>query len=256
MRILFVGDIIGETGRNAAAKILPGLRQRHLVDLCIANGENAAAGFGITPKIAEQLFSLGVDVLTSGNHIWDKKEVEAYIPEEPRLLRPANYPSPVPGKGTYLFQAEKSTVAILNLMGRIFLNPLDCPFQTADRLLPALQEVTPLIIVDFHAEATSEKAALAWYLDGRVSAVIGTHTHVQTADERLLPQGTAFITDVGMVGAKDSIIGMQPESALEKFLTQMPKKFQVATGPARFDAVLLTLDEVSGKALEIQKISL
>lgn len=256
MKVLFVGDIIGETGRNAAAKFLPGLRQREEIDLCIANGENAAAGFGITPKVAEQLFSLGIDVITSGNHVWDKKEAEVYISQEPRLLRPANYPPRVPGQGSYLFRAEKSTVAVINLAGRIFLNPLDCPFQTADRLLPALLEVTPLIIIDFHAEATSEKTALAWYLDGRVSAVIGTHTHVQTADERLLPKGTAFITDVGMVGAKDSIIGMQPESAVEKFLTQMPKKLQVATGPPRFDAVLLDLDEVSGKALEIQRISI
>lgn len=256
MKILFVGDIIGETGRNAAAKIIPDLRRQYQVELCIANGENAAAGLGITPKVAEQLFSLGIDVLTSGNHIWDKKEVEAYIPQEPRLLRPANYPPKVPGKGSYLFQAEKSTVAVLNLSGRIFLPPLDCPFQTADRILPALQAVTPLIIVDLHAEATSEKAALAWYLDGRVSAIIGTHTHVPTADERILPKGTAFITDVGMVGAKDSIIGMQPESALEKFLTQMPKKFQVAVGAPRFDAVLLTLDEVSGKALGIERINL
>ncbi|HEV8662797.1 MAG TPA: TIGR00282 family metallophosphoesterase [Candidatus Methylomirabilis sp.] len=257
MRVLFIGDIVGKPGREQVAQHLSAVKREHGVALTIANAENAAAGFGITPSVAEGLFGLGVDLLTSGNHIWDKKEVEGFIGSEHRLLRPANYPEDAPGSGVALWEREGRRVGILNLQGRVFLPTIDCPFRAADRHLASLREATPLIIVDFHAEASSEKQAFAYYVDGRVSAVVGTHTHVQTADEQILPGGTAYITDVGMTGPRHSVIGILPEEAIRRFLTQMPTRFTVATGGAGiFSAVLLDLDEETGRARAITRLQL
>ncbi|MBI5166955.1 MAG: TIGR00282 family metallophosphoesterase [candidate division NC10 bacterium] len=256
MRILFIGDIIGKLGRQIVLGLLPQLLEEYQVDLVLANGENAAGGFGITPSVAAELFALGIDLLTSGNHIWDRKEVEQFIQAEPRLLRPANYPPEAPGSGVYLVKRNGPPLGILNLQGRVFMPTIDCPFKVGEREVVSLKEKTNIIIVDFHAEATSEKAAFAWYFDGQVSAIIGTHTHVQTADERILPRGTAFITDVGMTGSRDSVIGMVKEEAIQKFLTQMPKKFKAATGSPQFNGVLVEVDEGSGKAMSIIRLRL
>ena len=257
MRVLFIGDIVGKPGREQVAQHLSAVKREHGVVLTIANAENAAAGFGITPSVAEELFGLGVDLLTSGNHVWDKKEVEGFIAGEHRLLRPANYPEEAPGAGVTLWERDGLRVGVLNLQGRVFLPPIDCPFRVADRHLAMLREATPLIIVDFHAEASSEKQAFAYYVDGRVSAVVGTHTHVQTADEQILPGGTAYITDVGMTGPRHSVIGIAPEDAIRRFLTQMPTRFTVATGAAGIlSAVLLDLDEATGRARAITRLLL
>lgn len=256
MRVLFIGDVIGKPGRQIVSSLLPDLQAQHQVDLVLANGENAAGGFGITPRVAMELFSLGIDLLTSGNHVWDRKEVEQYIQNEPRLLRPANYPPEVPGSGVYLIERDGLHFGILNLQGRVFMPTIDCPFKVGKREVALLRERTNIIIVDFHAEATSEKAAFAWYFDGQVSAIIGTHTHVQTADERILPGGTAFITDVGMTGSKDSVIGMVKGEAIQKFITQMPKKFTAATGSPQFNGVLVEVEEGSGKATSITRLQL
>lgn len=257
MRVLFIGDIVGKPGREQVAQHLSAVKREHGVVLTIANAENAAAGFGITPSVAEELFGLGVDLLTSGNHVWDKKEVEGFIAGEHRLLRPANYPEDAPGAGVTLWERDGLRVGVLNLQGRVFLPTIDCPFRVADRHLAMLREATPLIIVDFHAEASSEKQAFAYYVDGRVSAVVGTHTHVQTADEQILPGGTAYITDVGMTGPRHSVIGIAPENAIRRFLTQMPTRFTVATGAAGiFSAVLLDLDEATGRARAITRLLL
>jgi len=257
MRVLFIGDIVGKPGREQVAQHLSAVKREHGVVLTIANAENAAAGFGITPSVAEELFRLGVDLLTSGNHVWDKKEVEGFIAGEHRLLRPANYPEEAPGAGVTLWERDGLRVGVLNLQGRVFLPAIDCPFRVADRHLAMLREATPLIIVDFHAEASSEKQAFAYYVDGRVSAVVGTHTHVQTADEQILPGGTAYITDVGMTGPRHSVIGIAPEDAIRRFLTQMPTRFTVATGAAGIlSAVLLDLDEATGRARAITRLLL
>jgi len=257
MRVLFIGDIVGKPGREQVAQHLPAVKREQGVALTIANAENAAAGFGITPSVAEELFGLGVDLLTSGNHVWDKKEVEGFIAGEHRLLRPANYPEEAPGAGVTLWERDGLRVGVLNLQGRVFLPAIDCPFRVADRHLAMLREATPLIIVDFHAEASSEKQAFAYYVDGRVSAVVGTHTHVQTADEQILPGGTAYITDVGMTGPRHSVIGIAPEDAIRRFLTQMPTRFTVATGAAGIlSAVLLDLDEATGRARAITRLLL
>jgi len=257
MRVLFIGDIVGKPGREQVAQHLSAVKREHGVVLTIANAENAAAGFGITPSVAEELFRLGVDLLTSGNHVWDKKEVEGFIAGEHRLLRPANYPEEAPGAGVTLWERDGLRVGVLNLQGRVFLPAIDCPFRVADRHLAMLREATPLIIVDFHAEASSEKQAFAYYVDGRVSAVVGTHTHVQTADEQILPGGTAYITDVGMTGPRHSVIGIAPEDAIRRFLTQMPTRFTVATGAAGIlSAVLLDLDEATGRAQAITRLLL
>jgi metallophosphoesterase (TIGR00282 family) len=257
MRVLFIGDIVGKPGREQVAQHLSAVKREHGVVLTIANAENAAAGFGITPSVAEELFGLGVDLLTSGNHVWDKKEVEGFIAGEHRLLRPANYPEEAPGAGVTLWERDGLRVGVLNLQGRVFLPAIDCPFRVADRHLAMLREATPLIIVDFHAEASSEKQAFAYYVDGRVSAVVGTHTHVQTADEQILPGGTAYITDVGMTGPRHSVIGIAPEDAIRRFLTQMPTRFTVATGAAGIlSAVLLDLDEATGRARAITRLLL
>ncbi len=253
--ILFLGDIIGRPGRRALKKFLPGLLEKYAPSLIVANGENAAGGIGITPEICRQLLAQ-VDVLTSGNHIWDKRDAVQYLDQEPRLLRPANYPSPNPGKGTYSFESQEGfRVAILNLQGRVFMEPIDCPFRVADRELKSLQEGDGITftLVDFHAEATSEKQAMGWYLDGRVSAVVGTHTHVPTADERILPGGTAFITDVGMVGGYESVIGLKKEQAIQRFLTSRPQRFEPDKRGLIFSSVLIEIDTQTGKAISIRR---
>jgi 2',3'-cyclic-nucleotide 2'-phosphodiesterase len=256
MRIVFIADIIGQPGREAVAKILPELRQREQADLVIANGENAAGGLGLTPHIAQDLGKLGVDVITLGNHTWDKKEIMEIIEDE-NIIRPANYPPGVPGRGAALVgTANNFRVGIINLVGRVFMHPNDCPFRTVDKIINEMKKETSLIIVDMHAEATSEKIAMGWYLDGKVSAVIGTHTHVQTADERILPEGTAYITDVGMTGPQDSVIGIKKEIILQRFLLGMPVRFEVASGDLIFNGVVLDIDEKTGQALAIKRIQL
>ncbi len=250
---LFLGDIIGRTGRRALEKFLPILVKKYSPSLIIANGENAAGGSGITEDIGKELF-LNVDVLTSGNHIWDKKEALPYLERESRLIRPANYPSVNPGRHSYVFQHSGGTkAAILNLQGRVFMEPLECPFRRADEEIAILEKETPIIIVDLHAEATSEKQAMGWYLDGRVSAVIGTHTHVLTSDERILPQGTAYITDVGMVGGYNSVIGIAREQALQRFLTSRPQRFEPSKDGLFLSGIHVDIDPQTGKAISIQR---
>jgi metallophosphoesterase (TIGR00282 family) len=252
--ILFLGDIIGRPGRRALEKNLPSLRDKFFPAVIIANGENAAGGVGITEKIGRELFSR-VDVLTSGNHIWDKREALEYLEREAHLLRPANYPSVNPGRGACVFEAENGAkIGVLNLQGRVFMEPIDCPFRVADAEIEILRAVTPVIVVDFHAEATSEKQALAWYLDGRVSAVIGTHTHVPTADERILPGGTACLTDVGMLGGYNSVIGIKRDQAVARFLTSRPQRFEPGKEGLVFEGVFMVIDSGTGKALSIQRI--
>ncbi len=255
MKILFIGDIVGRPGRQALSAQLDRLVDRHAVDLVVVNGENSAGGFGLTSEIGRELFNLGVHVITSGNHIWDKKEALDYIASEARVLRPANYPEGLPGRGAGVFSTPGGIrVGVINLEGRVFMNNLDCPFRVADRLVAELRRETNLILVDFHAEATSEKVALAHYLAGRVSAVVGTHTHVQTADERILPEGTAFITDVGMSGSLDSVIGIRKELAIEKFLHQIPIRFEIAKNDPVLCAVVLDVAEDTGRARGIERI--
>ena len=257
VKLLFIGDIIGKPGREALSRELHRIVDRHRVDLVIANGENAAGGFGLTAETAQELFKCGVQMLTSGNHIWDKKDALEYIKREDRIVRPANYPEGTPGRGATIVKTPGGIkVGILNLEGRVFMNNLDCPFRCADREIAKLKEETPIIFVDFHAEATSEKVSLGWHLDGRVSAVIGTHTHVQTADERILTAGTAYMTDAGMTGSFDSVIGVRKEDAIEKFITQRPAKFEVAKKDIRINGVVIEVDEKSGLALSIERINL
>ena len=251
MRILMIGDVIGKPGRRAVKSLIPSLRKEHGIDLVIANGENTAGGFGLTLETAYELLDNGVDILTSGNHIWDQKEIIPHLQEGLPLVRPANYPD-APGRGALV----RDNVLVINLMGRVFMSPLDCPFRTADRLLKeaATSQAPPVVIVDFHAEATSEKQAMGWYLDGRVSAVLGTHTHVGTVDGRILPKGTAYISDVGMTGPQDSVIGSETSVVLERFLTGLPKRLTVADGPVLMNSVLIDVDQVSGKARAIERI--
>jgi 2',3'-cyclic-nucleotide 2'-phosphodiesterase len=256
VKILFIADIVGKPGRQALSRELHRLVDRYTLDLVIANCENAAGGFGVTEDIARELYDQGVHVLTSGNHIWDKKESYEYLGREERLIRPANYPDGSPGHGsTVSITAAGIKVAVLNLEGRVFMSNLECPFRVADREIARLKAITPIIFVDFHAEATSEKLSLGWYLDGKVSAVIGTHTHVQTADERILPDGTAYMSDAGMTGSFDSVIGIRKELAIEKFLTLLPVRFEVAKKDIRLNGVVIEIDEQNGKALSIERIS-
>jgi len=258
MRILFIGDIFGQPGRRIVKEALPELVETYTPELILANGENAAAGFGITPPLVEELLDLGIAVLTSGNHIWDKKEIYPYLKEhaDGRLLRPANYPASNPGHGLYMGKTRAGTgYAVLNLQGRVFMPAIDCPFRTADALLAQVPETVKIRIVDMHAEATSEKQAMGWYLDGRVTAVIGTHTHIPTADERVLPQGTGYITDVGMTGPYESVIGMEKQGVVEKFLSQLPRRFEVANGDVRLAGVSIDADPATGRAVSIQRIS-
>jgi len=256
VRILFIGDIFGKPGRELVRRGVGALVEHHQIDLVIANAENAASGSGITRELGDQILGYGVDVMTSGNHVWSKREAVDYIGAEPRLLRPANFPADAPGNGSYLARsADGRTAGVINIMGRVFMQPLDDPFVAVRREIDALRPRAKIIIVDFHAEATSEKAAMGWYLDGRVTAVIGTHTHVQTADERILPKGTAYLTDVGMTGPHDSIIGVEIEPALSRFLTGMPSRFEPATQNPRLNAVMIDADEKTGLAVDIERLS-
>lgn len=255
MRMLFVGDLVGKPGRKTFRSRLASLSEGTDYDLVIVNGENAAGGFGITRKVAKELFSDGADVITTGNHVWDKKEALGLLEEERRIIRPANYPPGVPGAGSVIVNTPSGArVAVLNIAGRVFMHSLDCPFRTAERELQQLGNGYDATIVDFHAEATSEKVALGWFLDGKVSAVLGTHTHVQTADERVLPGGTAYISDVGMTGPIDSVIGVRTEQILDRFLLQMPNRYEVASGPVAFSAVELEIDDKTGMASSIKRI--
>ena len=257
VRILFIGDIVGRPGRELVRLGLQAIVEHHQIDLVVANAENSAAGFGITREIGDQLLDWGVDVMTSGNHIWDKKEALDYIGAEPRLLRPANYPAGAPGNGSYLARTRDGrAVGVVNVMGRVFMLNIDDPFAVVLREIEALKQSTRVVFVDFHAEATSEKVAMGWHLDGKVTAMVGTHTHVQTADERILPKGTAYLTDVGMTGPHDSIIGVEIAAALGRFLTALPQKFETATGNPRLNAVVVEADEKTGRATSIERLSL
>jgi 2',3'-cyclic-nucleotide 2'-phosphodiesterase len=258
VKILFIGDIIGRPGRELVRKGLKGLVNHYGADLVIANAENSAAGFGVTKDIGDSLLEYGVDVMTSGNHIWDKKEVFDYIPTQPKLLRPANYPAGanVPGRGSYVAQTRDGrAVGVINVMGRVFMIPIDDPFAVVLKEIEAVRAKTRVIIVDFHAEATSEKVAMGWHLDGKATLVVGTHTHVQTADERILPNGTAYLTDAGMTGPHDSIIGMEREPSLGRFLTGMPSRFEPATGNPRLNGVVVEADDQTGRALNVTRVS-
>ena len=250
MRILMIGDIVGKPGRRAVQKLVPNLRNEYDVDLVIANAENSAGGYGLTFDTSQELFGCGVDVITTGNHVWDQKEIIPYLDGELPILRPINYPPNVPGCG-YL---KTNNVLIVNLMGRVFMRSLDCPFRAMDHLLKSVPDKPPMVIVDFHAEATSEMGAMGWYLDGRVSGVLGTHTHVGTIDTQILPKGTAYVTDVGMVGPSQSVIGDDPEAVIQRFLTQMHHRLEVAKGPVRFSSILLEVEEDSGKAISICRV--
>jgi hypothetical protein len=254
MKILFIGDIIGRPGRAITGSLLPELKKEFLPDVVIANGENSAAGVGITKKVYDELMNMGIDVITMGNHIWDRKEFLPDIASCPNLVRPANYPEGVPGKGYDIYSMKGVKYGVINLVGRVFMSCINDPFQTANAIIQKMKSETHIIFIDFHGEATSEKNALAWYLDGKVSAVIGTHTHIQTADERILPKGTAFITDAGMVGAYDSIIGVQKEQIIKRFLLSMPERFEPEDkGPGIFNGLVIDIDE-NGKTREIKRI--
>lgn len=253
MRLLFIGDLMGRPGRKLVAEGLPALREAFgPFDFVVANGENAAGGFGLTEKIVAQLFDLGVDCLTSGNHIWDKRDYVPHLMEEDRVLRPANYPDGCPGSGVKILEKAGLSLAVVNLQGRVFMADIDCPFRVADALLAAIE--VPCIFVDFHAEASSEKRALGLYLDGRVSAVVGTHTHIQTADEEILHKGTAYLTDVGMTGGHGGVIGMEAGSVLSRFLTAMPTKFEICERDLRLNGVVVDIDDDRGLALDIRRV--
>jgi len=257
LTVICVGDVFGEPGRRAVQVLLPKLRKQHEADLTVVNVENSAAGFGVTPLIAKTFLDQGVDVMTSGNHIWDKKEAMEYIATERRLLRPANYPAGAPGRGSYVAESgDGRPVGIVNVMGRVFMTPLDDPFAVVLKEIEAVRAKARIIVVDFHAEATSEKVAMGWHLDGKVTLVVGTHTHVQTGDERILPNGTAYLTDAGMTGPHDSIIGMEREPALSRFLTGLPSKFEPATGNPRLNGVIVDADDATGKATAITRVNL
>ena len=255
-RILFLGDIVGEPGRSAVADLLPSLKQELALDFIIVNGENSANGRGITPRICIGLMRAGAAVVTTGDHIWDQKEIIPYIDTEPRLLRPANYPEGTPGSGWIVLETKKGKVGVINLQGRVFMGQqLDNPFPYITELVEKIRQETPIIFVDFHAEATSEKVAMGWHLDGKVSAVVGTHTHIPTADERVLPKGTAFQCDAGMCGPEDSIIGSQIEPVLERFHTMMPTRFGVGRGRVRLNGAVVTVETATGKALSIERFT-
>ena len=255
MKILFIGDIVGRPGREAIKRLLPGLEKEFSLDFVIANAENAAGGSGITSKVAQELFACGVDALTSGDHIWKKKEIFEFINQEERVLRPANFPAGAPGRGFGLFKAkDNAKVGVINVNGRVFMEALECPFKSSLKAQVELSKEVKIIILDIHAEATSEKVALGWFLDGKVSAILGTHTHIQTADEKILPQGTAYITDAGMTGPYDSVIGRRKENVLERFLTSIPVRFEVASDNVQLHGVVLDIDEETGRAKSIVRI--
>ena len=253
--ILLIGDIVGAPGRKAVEVALPKLAERHRIDFVVANAENAAGGSGLTPEIADELFSRGIDVITTGDHVWRQKEIVPRLETDNRILRPANYPKSASGKGYALVDAKNGVkVAVINLLGRIFMQPANCPFETADEITGEMALDTPVIVVDMHAEATSEKVAIGWFLDGRVSAVLGTHTHVQTADERVLPGGTAYITDVGMTGPYDGVIGRAKDKVIAALTTAMPRHFDVAEGDVRLAGALVTVDSDTGRAKAIERV--
>ena len=254
MNILFIGDVVGRPGRRILARLLPKLIEESDAHLVAVNVENAAGGFGMSRKIHDELTGLGVDALTTGNHVWDRREFAAEIESCERVIRPANYAPRVPGKGWIVIETDHGPVAVINLAGRVFMPPVDCPFRTADQVLAELDPDVKVIVVDFHAEATSEKMALAYYLDGRVTAIIGTHTHVATADQRLLPRGSAYITDAGMTGPRDSVIGVKHETVIEKFITGMPRRFDIATGAVELNAVCVNCDPRTGRANSINRV--
>lgn len=256
MRLLFIGDIVGRPGRNILKERLSQIQREHQVDYTIANAENSAGGKGINREIFRELYTCGIDVFTMGNHVWDNRSIFDFIDEEERLIRPANYPDICPGKGFNIYQmCYNKSIAVINASGRVFLPAIDCPFRIVDQILQDIAGQADYILIDFHAEATSEKLAFAHYFDGRVTAVLGTHTHVQTADARILPGGTAYISDVGMTGPSDSIIGMEKSNIIRKFISGMPAKFEVAGGPAQIDAVLLELDDNSFRAKSIKRLN-
>lgn len=256
MRVLMVGDVVGKPGRQVLAKYLGKIINEYEIDFVIANGENAAGGNGLTRNVAEELFSYGVNVITMGNHVWDKKELIDYIQSEPRIIRPANYPPGTPGNGFGIFDvADGEKLAVINLSGRVYMDNLDCPFRTAREIVRQTMDATVNTIVDFHAETTSEKYAMGFWLDGTVSAICGTHTHVQTADARILPKGTAYITDVGMTGPFNSVLGIEPQLIIERFITQMPVKFHLAKGPTQFNAVVIDINSINGLARSIESIN-
>jgi hypothetical protein len=254
MKLLFVGDVVGSPGRDMIKEYLPKLKKKFRPSLTIVNGENAAHGKGLTQKIYHELIQAGAQVITMGNHTWDKREIFEFIEEVPHLIRPANFPEGTPGEGITYIKADRKEVAVINLQGRTFLAPIDCPFKKADELIEEARKRTPIIFVDFHAEATSEKQAMGWYLDGKASAVVGTHTHVQTADERILDHGTAFITDVGMTGPYDGILGVEREAVIKRFLTSLPVRFEVTEGKAQLSAVVVDINDKTGNASKIERI--
>ncbi|HAA09214.1 MAG: TIGR00282 family metallophosphoesterase [Syntrophomonadaceae bacterium] len=255
MNLLIIGDIVGRPGRQAVRNFLPDIVRQYNIEFIIANAENASGGRGLTREVMNELLGAGIDVLTMGNHVWDNKEIFSFIDEEPRLIRPANYPPPCPGQGYHVYQAGfNQRIAVINVSGRVFMPALDCPFRTTEQILADLPEVD-YIIIDFHAEATSEKQAFGYYFDGKVSAVVGTHTHVQTADERIMPDGTAYITDLGMTGPIESVLGMDRQVVINKFLLQRPVRFEVAKGPSQLQGVVLELDEQTRRVAQIKRIS-
>lgn len=254
MRFLFIGDIVGRPGRSIVKNMLPQLRLENNIDMVIANAENAAGGCGLTEQVANELFNNGVDFITLGNHVWDKKDIFEFIDREERIIRPANYPPGTPGKGYKVLAKNNSKFSIVNLQGRVYMQALECPFRTMDNILLQIANQTKIIIVDVHAEATSEKMALGYYLDGKVSAVLGTHTHIQTADDKILPKGTGYITDVGMTGPYESVLGIKKENIIARFLTQMPNRFEVATGTSQLNAVFIEIDNITGKTIRIERL--
>jgi metallophosphoesterase (TIGR00282 family) len=256
MKVLMIGDVVARPGRMAVLERIQDLREQHAVDFAVMNAENVAGGFSITPSLADELFAAGIDVMTSGNHIFDKREVIPYIERQPRLLRPANYPPNTPGKGIWIGEVRGVSVAVLNLIGRVFMGPADDPFRAAEELVAAIPTDVKVRLVDMHAEATSEKVAMGWYLDGRVSAVVGTHTHVQTADERILTEGTAYLTDIGMTGSYAGVIGMDRNDVIMRFTSAIYKRADHSTGNVRICAAVIDIDETSGRAREISRLSL
>jgi 2',3'-cyclic-nucleotide 2'-phosphodiesterase len=256
MKVLMIGDVVAKPGRIAVLERIQDLREQHAIDLAIMNAENLAGGFSVTPQLCEQLFSNGIDVMTSGNHIFDKKEAIDYIRKQPRLLRPANYPPNTPGTGCWIGEVNGSKVAVMNVMGRVFMPPSDDPFRVIENVLQTLSDQVTVRIVDIHAEATSEKVAMGWHLDGRVSAVLGTHTHVQTADERILPGGTAYLTDLGMTGSYAGVIGMNKTDVLARFTSVTARRAEHASGQVRICAAVLDIDDATGRARSIERLSL
>lgn len=254
MRLLAVGDVIGNPGRRLLKEILPELKREYNIEAVIANGENSAGGIGITYSVAQELYAYGVDVITTGNHIWAKKEAINFIDSDKRIVRPANYNTELPGNGSTLFQLSNMSIGVINLLGRVYMDPIDCPFKASLKEIERLKNKADIMVVDFHAEATSEKTALGWFLDGKVSVVFGTHTHVQTCDERILPGGTGYITDLGMTGPYNSIIGVDKDMVLRKFTTLIPEKFEVAKGNVQFNGVIFDINESNKKVEDIKRI--